>query len=363
MALWDSIKTQFIEVIEWTEPSDDILAYRFPVANHEIKDGAQLTVRESQLALFVDQGQVADLFPAGRYRLTSANLPILTKLESWSYGFNSPFKCEVYFFSTRQKLGQKWGTRQPITFRDAEFGSVQARMFGTYSYHLADPRKFYSQVSGTREQFNTDDLADQLIPTIASVAASSFARSQVPFLDLAANLQALASELLGALGGAFEALGLALDSFVVESVSLPDALQEALHTRQSMGIVGNLDRYAQFQAAKSIPDAVKNPSGLAGLGAGVAVGAGVGQLMGRALGGQAEPAPQPAAAAPQPAAAAGAAPSVTLVGCVACGKGIESGSGFCRFCGQPQIQSCSACQKPVTPGSAFCQHCGHKLGT
>ena len=357
MALWDGIKTQFIEVIEWTEASDEVLAYRFPVANHEIKDGAQLTVRESQLALFVDQGQVADVFAAGRYRLTSANLPILTKLESWAYGFNSPFKAEVYFFSTRQKLGQRWGTRQPITFRDAEFGSVQARMFGSFSYHLADPRKFYTEISGTRERFTTEDLTDQLIPTIASVAASSLARSQVPFLDLAANLQALATELRDALGAAFEGLGLALDSFVVESVSLPDALQEALHTRQAIGIVGNMERFAQYQAAKSIPDAAKNPSGLAGLGAGVAVGAGVGQLMGRAFGGGAEPPPAAGTPAPQPAAA----PS--LVACTGCGKGIESGSAFCRFCGAKQQLACGACHKPITPGSAFCQHCGNKLGS
>ena len=351
MALWDGIKSQFIEVIEWTESADDVLAYRFPVANNEIKNGAQLTVRESQLALFVDEGQVADVFAAGRFRLDSANLPILTKLESWAYGFNSPFKAEVYFFSTRQKLGQRWGTRQPITFRDAEFGSVQARMFGTYSYHLSDPRKFYSEVSGTREQFTTEDLVDQLIPTIASVSATSLARSQVPFLDLAANLQVLSKELKSALAEAFEALGLALDSFVVESVSLPDALQEALHTRQAIGIVGNMERFAQYQTAKSIPDAAKNPSGLAGLGAGIAVGAGVGQLMSRALGG--EP-------APQPSAAQAAAP---LVACIACSKGIESGSDFCRFCGEPQQPSCSACHKRVTPGSAFCPSCGHKLGT
>jgi membrane protease subunit (stomatin/prohibitin family) len=352
MALWDGIKTQFIEVIEWTEASNDVLAYRFPVANHEIKDGAQLTVRESQLALFVDQGQVADVFGAGRYRLDSANLPILTKLESWKYGFNSPFKAEVYFFSTRQKLGQRWGTRQPITIRDAEFGSVQARMFGTFSYHLADPRKFYSQVSGTREQFTTEELVDQLIPTIASVSSGSLARSQVPFLDLAANLQVLSKELQTALGEAFEALGLALDSFVVESVSLPDALQEALHTRQAMGIVGNMERFAQYQTAKSIPDAAKNPSGLAGLGAGVAVGANMGQLMNRALGHEPAPPAQPAAA-PQP----------QLVACVACGKGIDSGSTFCRFCGERQVTQCSACNKPVPPGSAFCASCGHKLGS
>jgi membrane protease subunit (stomatin/prohibitin family) len=367
MGIWDGIKHQFIEVIEWTEPSDDILAFRFPVANHEIKNGAELTVRESQVALLVDQGQTADLFAPGLHTLSTENLPILTKLESWSTGFNSPFKSEVYFFSLRQKLGQKWGTRQPITVRDAEFGSVQLRMFGVHSYHLSDAPKFYREVSGTREKFTTEDLADQLLATIVSTAATTFAQSKVPFLDLAANLQTLSATLRAALAPPFAALGLALDSFVVESVSLPSALEQALQTRQAIGIVGNLQTYAQYQAAKSIPDAAQNPSGLAGLGAGVAVGAGIGQVMGQALGGVAAPQPSAASGPPQPSAAGAdrAPPSATaaeLVDCVACGKGIEPGSGFCRFCGQVQKLVCPGCQKVVASGSAFCPSCGRKLG-
>lgn len=346
MGIRDGIKNQFIEVIEWTEPSDDILAYRFPVANHEIKDSAQLTVRESQAALFVDQGKTADVFLAGRHELSAENLPILTKLESWKYGFKSPFKSEVYFYSLRQKLGQRWGTRQPITVRDPEFGSVQLRMFGVHSFHIEDVRTFYREVSGTRERFTTEDLADQLLPTIVSTAASTFGQSKVPFLDLAANLPALSSTLRSALEAPFARLGLALDSFVVESVTLPEALQDALNSRQSMGIVGNLQQYTHYQTAKSIPDAAKNPGGLAGIGAGAAIGAGIGQAMGQSFGGAAAPAPAPA---PQ------------LVACSSCGKGIESGSAFCRFCGTPQAPSCPGCQKPVAAGSAFCASCGRKL--
>jgi membrane protease subunit (stomatin/prohibitin family) len=358
MGVWDGIKHQFIEVIEWTEPSDDVLTYRFPVANNEIKQGAQLTVRESQLALFVDQGVPADEFQAGRHTLVTDNLPVLTKLKSWAYGFNSPFKSEVYFFSLRQKLGQKWGTRQPITLRDAEFGSVQLRMFGVHSYHVQDARKFYREIAGTREAFTTDDLVTQLLPTIVSAATATFAQSKLPFLDMASNLAVLSNALRSTLITPFADLGLALDSFVVESVSLPEALEQALHTRQQMSLVGDLQKFAQFQAAKSIEDAAKNPSGMAGIGAGVAAGVGLGNVMNQALSGLANP------PAPPPSAAGGAATATapSLVGCVGCGKGIESGSPFCRFCGVRQAASCPECQQPVTAGSAFCGRCGHKLG-
>lgn len=355
MGVWDGIKHQFIEVIEWTEPSDDVLTYRFPVANNEIKQGAQLTVRESQLALFVDQGVPADEFHAGRHTLDTANLPVLTKLKSWAYGFNSPFKSEIYFFSLRQKLGQKWGTRQPITLRDAEFGSVQLRMFGVHSYHVQDARRFYKEIAGTRESFTTDDLVSQLLPTIVSAATSTFAQSKLPFLDMASNLPVLSNALRSALITPFAELGLALDSFVVESVSLPEALEQALHTRQQMALVGDLQKYAQFQAAKSIEDAAKNPSGMAGLGAGVAAGVGLGNVMQQALGGLANPQPQP------PSAAGGAA-APSLAACISCGKGIESGSPFCRFCGVRQEALCPACQQPVAAGSAFCGRCGQRLG-
>jgi membrane protease subunit (stomatin/prohibitin family) len=347
MGVWDGIRNQFIEVIEWTEASDDVLSFRFPVANHEIKDGAQLIVRESQVALLVDQGQPADSFEAGQHELTSDNLPILTKLESWAYGFNSPFKSDVYFFSVRQKLGQKWGTRQPITCRDPELGSVQLRMFGVYSYHLADTRKFYREVSGTREQFGTADLVDQLLPLIVSGVTNAFAQAKLPFLDMAANLQSLSSALRAQLEPAFAGLGLALDSFVVESVTLPEALQQALQSRQARAIAGNLQEYAQFEAASAISAAARNPSGIAGLGVGVAAGAGLGKLVGKTITGL------PASASP---------PAPDLVACVACGEGLERGSTFCRFCGQAQRRNCPSCQGAIVPGAAFCSSCGHKLG-
>jgi membrane protease subunit (stomatin/prohibitin family) len=345
MSLWDGIKKQFIEVLAWTEPSDAVLAYRFPVANHEIKDGAQLTVRESQAALFVDQGQAADVFEAGQHSLSTDNLPLLTKLESWRYGFNSPFKAEVYFFSLRQKLGQKWGTRQPITCRDPEFGSVQLRMFGSHSYHIGDVRKFHREVSGTREQFTTEDLVDQLLPLIVSAVTAAFAHSKLPFLDMAANLAQLGTTLRAALVAPFAELGLVLDSFVVESVSLPPALEAALHARQSRSIVGDLQQYAQYQAASSIPDAARNPGGFAGVGVGIAAGAGLGRAVAQAL---AEPASTP--------------PSAAVTPCAACSKTIEASSAFCRFCGAAQTHNCSACGAVLVPGSAFCSGCGRKVG-
>lgn len=346
MGIWDSIKKQFIDVIDWTEPSNDILAYRFPVADHEIKDGAQLTVRESQAALFVDQGTPADLFlEGGRFELSSANLPVLSKLRSWPYGFNSPFKSEVYYFSLRKKLGQKWGTRQPITVREPELGSVQLRMFGVYSYHLQDVRSFYREISGTRELFTTDDLVDHLLPVIVSAATTTFAEAKVPFLDMAANLKLLSTALRGALEEPFSKLGLALDDFVVEAVSLPEVLEQALHARQSMAIVGDVQQYARFQAAKSIPDAARNSGGAAGLGLGVAAG----QAMAQAFAQPTLPAP----AAPPPTAA--------TVPCTACQKQIEPASPFCRFCGASQQKNCPACQAALQPGSAFCGSCGHKL--
>lgn len=345
MGLWDAIKHQLIEVIEWTEPSDDILAYRFPVHDNEIKNGAQLTVRESQVALLVDQGKPADQFTPGLHRLTTANLPILTKLKSWPYGFNSPFKSEVYFYSLRQKLGQKWGTPQPVTIRDREFGSVQIRMFGIFSYHISDAPTFYRQVSGTREVYTTDDLAAQLVPTIVGGAATAFGQSNVPFLDMAANQVLLSETLRKAINEPIAKLGVTLDSFVVESVTLPDELQKALNARQSMGILGNMQQYAQYQTASSIPDAAKNPSGLAGLGAGIAAGVGFGGMMGQAMQGM----------------AGGAAPATQQVACVACGKGIDAGSTFCRWCGRPQKVECPKCHAEAAPGSGFCAKCGTKL--
>ena len=349
MAFWDAVKKQFLDVLEWTEQDDQTLAWRFPIQDNEIQSGGQLTVRESQVALFVDQGRVADSFKPGRYPLTTQNLPILATLKAWPFGFNSPFKSEVYFFSTRQKLGQKWGTPQPVAVRDRELGSVQLRMFGTFAYHLADEKLFYREVSGTREVFRTDDLAVQLVPIITATAATAFGQSGVPFLDMAANQQALSAELQKRLADPFAKLGVALDGFVVESITLPPELQDALVQRQSIGIVGDPGAYARYQAARSIPIAAANEGGIAGIGAGLAAGATVGQVMGGALAGVAG-APAPAAAAPAAAAA-----------CVACGKPIAAGDPFCKHCGKAQQRSCPQCHAAAAADAAFCAHCGAKL--
>lgn len=346
MALWDAVKKQFLDVLEWTESDDQTLAWRFPIQDNEIQTGGMLTVRETQVALFVDQGKVADSFKPGRYKLTTENLPILTTLKSWPFGFNSPFKSEVYFFSTRQKLGQKWGTPQPVAVRDRELGSVQLRMFGTFAYHLVDEKLFYKEVSGTREVYRTEDLAAQLVPVITGTAATAFGQSGVPFLDMAANQQALSAEMQKRLGEPFGKLGVALDSFVVESITLPEALQEALVQRQSMGIVGDVGKYAQYQAARSIPIAAGNAGGIAGIGAGLAAGAAIGQMMGGAMGAPAAPA---------------AAAAVAAAACVACGKAIVAGDPFCKHCGKAQQRACPQCQTAAPPDAGFCPKCGAKL--
>jgi len=344
MALWDVVKKQFLDVLEWTEQDETTLAWRFPIQDNEIQNGGQLTVRESQVALFVDQGKVADSFKPGRYKLTTENLPILATLKAWPFGFNSPFKSELYFFSTRQKLGQKWGTPQPIAVRDREMGSVMLRMFGTFAYHLADEKLFYREISGTREVYRTDDLGAQLVPVITGAAATAFGQSGIPFLDMAANQQALSSELQKRLAEPFAKLGVALDAFVVESITLPPELQEALTQRQSMGIVGDPARYAQYQAARSIPIAAANPGGIAGIGAGVAAGAAIGQMMTGAMAGGTP-----------------AAPAVAAALCVACGKAIAAGDPFCKHCGKPQQRACPQCQTAAAPDAAFCAKCGTKL--
>jgi membrane protease subunit (stomatin/prohibitin family) len=358
MGFWSSVKKQFLDVIEWTESSDDVLAYRFPIADNEIQNGAQLTVRESQAALFVDEGKPADQFKAGRHKLTTQNLPVLTTLKSWPYTFNSPFKSEVYFFSLRQKLGQKWGTPQPITIRDKEFGSVQVRMFGIFSYHISDIATFYTQVSGTRELYRTDELGGQLVGHIAGAAAAVFGQSNIPFLDMAANQLALGDALKQQLDPAMAKLGVALDAFVVESVSLPEELQKALSDKQSMGILGNMGTYAQYQTAKSIPDAAKNPSGLAGLGAGLAAGVGFGQMMGNAMGSMGMGGQQQASSSGQGAPAV----SATLVPCFSCKNPIEPEAAFCKHCGKAQRSICPNCQATWGPEAAFCAKCGGKLG-
>lgn len=337
MSLRDFLSKQFIDVIEWVEPEDGILAYRYPMQDREIQNGGKLTVRESQAALFVNEGKVADAFLAGLYTLTTQTLPILTYLQNWDKAFKSPFKSDVYFFSTRLQTNQHWGTQNPITIRDKEFGAVRLRAFGIYTYHVMNPKDFYTKVSGTRDVYRVEDLEGQLRNTIVGRITDTFAGSNVPFLDMAANQVALSEKIAAQMKPAFNDLGLSLDSFVVENLSLPEELQKVLDQRISMNMVGDMGRYTQYQVAQSIPIAAANESGgAAGIGAGLGAGVAMGQAMMDALK-KAPPASGESGPSSSAAVAGGAAAAnVETKFCLNCGKPIPKIAKFCPDCGHGQ---------------------------
>ena len=286
MALMDFIKKQFIDVLQWTEDSDGTLAWRYPMAGMEIQNGATLVVRESQMALFVDEGKVADVFGPGTYKLTTQTLPVLTYLKNWDKLFESPFKSDVYFFSTRQQVDQKWGTPQPITVRDAEFGAVRIRAFGNYAYRVVDPKKFHTEISGTREAYTVQDLDGQLRGLIMQQISVAIAQSKIPFLDLAANQLLFAQALSQALNPAMEGYGLKLEAMTVQSISLPEELQKVLDQKIGMGMVGNdMGKFMQYQTAQAIPKMAEgvgaggDAGGLAGAGLGMGAGVAMGQIL------------------------------------------------------------------------------------
>jgi membrane protease subunit (stomatin/prohibitin family) len=329
---------QFIRVIEWNEPEDGILAYRFPMRDLEIENGGKLTVSESQLAAFVNEGKIADVFTPGLYTLNTRNLPLLTDLMNWDKAFESPFKSEVYFFSTRLEMDQKWGTATPITIRDKEFGAVRLRCYGIYSYRIADPKVFFNQVSGTRELYRVEDLEGQLRDTIVGRMSQIFATSDLSFLDMTAKQGALGDQVIEQIKPGFAALGLALNTFVVQNISLPDELQKILDQRIGMNMVGDLGKFTQFEAAESLDIAAANQGGAAGMGMGLGAGAAVAQTLANSLrptfGGAAAPAVAPAAAAP--VAAASTATAADTKFCIECGQPIPQRAKFCAECGKPQ---------------------------
>jgi membrane protease subunit (stomatin/prohibitin family) len=342
MSLRDFLSNQFIAVVQYTEPADGILSYRYPMANMVIQNGGKLTVRDSQMALFVNEGRIADLFGPGLYTLTTENLPVLTALMNWDKKFQSPFKSDVYFFSTRIQTDQRWGTATPITIRDKEFGAVRLRGYGIYSWHVADPKIFYTKISGTREAYHVPDIEGQLRETIIGRMTNTFAESSVPFLDMAANQTELGNKIGEGLKPIFGDLGLALDSFVVENLSLPDELQKLLDTRIGMNMLGDMGKYTQFQVANSLPIAAANEGGIAGIGAGLGAGFTMAQTMANAMrpGEPAPPAPPAGPAAPaSPGAGPAAPPAAPATGtkfCMNCGKSIPKAAKFCPECGGAQ---------------------------
>ena len=307
MGLFDALRNEFIQIIEWLDESSNTLVYRFPVHDQEIKMGAQLTVRENQVALFLNEGEVADLFKPGRYELSTQNLPILTTLRGWKYGFDSPFKAEVYFFNTRLFTDLKWGTSNPVMMRDAEFGMIRMRAFGTYAIRIADPKEFFKQIVGTQGLTTTEDILGQLRSTIISHFSDIVAESKIAALDLASSYRELATLAQKELAPTFASYGLELARFNIDNISLPEEVEAAIDQRTKLGVLGDrLGQYAQMQTAESIKVAAANPGGLAGAGAGIGAGMAMGQMMSQSMN-AAPPAPGAGSAPPPPPGGSGSA--------------------------------------------------------
>ena len=292
MGLLDNLKnqignqlgSQFIEIIQWLDDSNDAMVYRFPVYNQEIKMGAQLTVRENQAALFINEGKAADLFGPGRHELSTQNLPILTTLRGWKYGFQSPFKAEVYFFNTRLFTDLKWGTTNPVMMRDAEFGMIRLRAFGTYAMKIAEPKTFFATIVGTQGLTTTEEITGQLRSTILSRLSDAIAEAKVSALDIASKYDELSGNGKQILAPEFSSFGLDLSKFFIENVSLPEEVEAAIDQRTKLGVLGDkMGQYTQLQAADAMKIAAANPGGAAGAGIGIGAGIAMGGMMGGAL--------------------------------------------------------------------------------
>lgn len=381
MGLFDFIRNQFIEVIEWTDNGTTTMVYRFPVEGKEIKMGAQLTVRESQVAIFVNEGQIADVFNPGRYTLTTQNMPVLTKLKSWQYGFNSPFKAEVYFINTKQFTDQKWGTTNPIMMRDQEFGMLRLRGFGVFSFRVEDPIVFLKEVFGTNAKYDVSSISGQLKRVIISVLSDILAESKIPAIDLAMYYNELGEKAKEDLQKHFIKLGFKVEAFYIENISLPKEVEQVLDKKTSMGVLGDMQQYTQYQAAEAIRDAAKNEGGgFAAAGVGVGVGAGIGQMMAGALNNQ-QPVKQqpmnkqttekkdcPNCKAQNPVEnkfcfSCGNKIEEEKYNCIACKAEINKDTKFCPECGSKQIKEiiCPNCQAKLKPDTKFCPECGNKL--
>lgn len=323
MGIFDMLRGQVIDVIEWTDNGANTMVHKYDMHGKDIMMGAQLTVRESQVAIFVNEGQLADVFQPGRYELQTSNMPIMTALKAWKFGFHSPFKADVYFINTKQFLDRKWGTANPVMMRDSEFGMIRLRAFGIYSFRVSEPTVFLKEVFGTASLFTTDGVEGQIKRTLVSGLSDAIAESKIPALDLAANYEELSSYAMAAINPKLAPLGLQLASFVIENISLPEEVEKAMDRRTSMGVVGDLNRYTQYQAAEAMREAASTPGGAAGAGVGMGAGLAMGQAFAQAMGA----AQQSAANAP------------------------KQGGGFCMECGNA-----------LPAGAKFCPSCGKKLG-
>ncbi|NBD25358.1 SPFH domain-containing protein [Paenibacillus glycinis] len=375
MGLFSFLKGQFIEVIEWIEDTES-LVYRFPAYDNAIKMGAQLTVREGQAAIFLNEGKIADVFFAGRYELSTQNMPVLTALMAWKHAFNSPFKADVYFVNTTLIADQKWGTTNPIIMRDKEFGVVRARGFGNYSYRIVDPAAFMMGILGSHGQFTPDQVTGYFKTMIVSGVTDLVAELAVPIIDLARSYDELGEQAVKKLKPKFTEIGLQLTGLVIENISLPDEVEAMIDRRSSMNIAGDLNQYTKFQAAESMREMANKPDGgMSGFGMEFGASMAMGQMFQQAMnafdghGNQQNPAGSAmgggfSATAPSPAPAnPPAAPGGNPAACVSCKHALSADDKFCPECGtaRPERKFCPECGKELASGVKFCTGCGTKL--
>jgi len=333
--------------IEWVDTSSNLIVYKFPVTKDQINKGSALTVRESQVAIFVDKGRLADVFLPGYYKLTTDNIPVLTKLMSWKYGFETPFKSDIYFVNTKQFTNQKWGTANPILIRDKDYGAVHVRAFGNYSFKVDDAYVFMQNLSGTNVQFVSDEIVDYLRSFVVSGITDVIGECQIPILDMAGNLQEMSKIVQEKVADDFKAIGLKLTKFVFESFSLPDEVAKAFDKNASMGVLRkNLDVYTQVETLDAMKEAAKNPGS-----AGGTMGAGMGLGMGMGMGNMFA---QNMQQMNNNSAMAGKT-------CPVCGASVPANAKFCPECGQNMRPTCPNCGVEVKPNAKFCAECGTKL--
>lgn len=342
-------KKQLLEVIEWKDESKDIIVYKYPLTNRdEIMNSSTLIVRESQCAIFIHKGEIADVFGPGTYKLTTENIPFLTKLLSLPTGFNSRIKAEVYFVNTKQFIGQKWGTQNPIMMRDADFGTVRLRGFGTFSFKVNDAKTFMKECFGTNSVYRVDDVAVQCKSLLLENLTDAIGESKVSALDLASNYKEISAKIIEVSKPEFEKLGLKISKVTIENLSLPEEVEKALDERSKLGILGDkMGTYTQYQSAQAIRDAAKNPSGgnLAGLGVGLGAGANIGQMFSQSLNNAKDEQTNLS----------------DKVACIKCGAMISPRVKYCPECGASQKPTCPNCGETLTKNAKFCPNCGQKI--
>ena len=343
-------KTNMLKSLEWVDDSRDTLIYKYPMDGRQIQWGSKLTVRESQVAIFLNKGKVADVFKPGYYFLQTSNLPILTQIMSWPYGFKSPFYADVYFVNTKQFTNQRWGTSNPITMRDKDFGTIRIRGYGTYAFRVSDPQKFFKELSGTNSSYSTEDINNHLKSIIVSSISDTIAESKISALDIASNLLEFSENASETLAKSFEELGLELTKLVIENISFPEEVEKAIDTRSSMGVLSDkMDTFVKYQSANALREAASNP-GDAGMGTQLGAGLALGEMMRQSL-------------INNNVGNNTSSDSDDEKFCPDCGAGNPRNAKFCCECGSKLVVKgkCPKCNAAVSGKSKFCPECGEKL--